>query len=71
MLAACAHQPPRPARARTGVPPARRLRRAAPPPVSPATGAPPSLAMPREWQHHNGEDYDDLFDRMRAGFALR
>jgi len=26
--------------------------------------------MPREWQHHNGEDYDDLFDRMRAGFAL-
>jgi membrane-bound lytic murein transglycosylase D len=26
--------------------------------------------MPREWQHHNGEDYDDLFDRMRAGFAF-
>jgi membrane-bound lytic murein transglycosylase D len=26
--------------------------------------------MPREWQHHNGEDYDDLFDRLRAGFAL-
>ena len=26
--------------------------------------------MPSEWQHHNGEDYDDLFDRMRAGFAL-
>jgi membrane-bound lytic murein transglycosylase D len=36
----------------------------------PATGATPSLAMPREWQHHNGEDYDDLFDRMRAGFAF-
>lgn len=35
-----------------------------------AAGATPSLAMPREWQHHNGEDYDDLFDRMRAGFAL-
>jgi membrane-bound lytic murein transglycosylase D len=33
-------------------------------------GALPSLTMPREWQHHNGEDYDDLFDRMRAGFAL-
>jgi membrane-bound lytic murein transglycosylase D len=30
----------------------------------------PSITMPREWQHHNGEDYDDLFDRMRAGFAL-
>ncbi len=44
-------------------------------PVTPAdaaaaAGATPSLAMPREWQHHNGEDYDDLFDRMRAGFAL-
>jgi membrane-bound lytic murein transglycosylase D len=26
--------------------------------------------MPREWQHHNGEDYDDLFERMRAGFAF-
>ena len=32
--------------------------------------APPSLAMPREWQHQQGEDYDDLFDRMRAGFAF-
>jgi membrane-bound lytic murein transglycosylase D len=30
----------------------------------------PSVAMPQEWQHHNGEDYDDLFDRMRAGFVL-
>ncbi len=40
-------------------------------PVIPdAAGATPSLTMPREWQHHNGEDYDDLFDRMRAGFAL-
>ena len=35
-----------------------------------AAGATPSLTMPREWQHHNGEDYDDLFDRMRAGFAF-
>jgi membrane-bound lytic murein transglycosylase D len=35
-----------------------------------AVGSTPSLTMPREWQHHNGEDYDDLFDRMRAGFAL-
>jgi len=33
-------------------------------------GVTPSLIMPREWQHHNGEDYDDLFDRMRAGFAF-
>src|SRR3984893_16420618 len=40
---------------------------AAPPP---AVGAPPSLTMPREWQHHNGEDYDDLFERMRAGFTF-
>ena len=41
-----------------------------PPPDASATGILPSLTMPREWQHHNGEDYDDLFDRMRAGFAL-
>jgi len=38
--------------------------------VPPATGPMPSLTMPSEWQHHNGEDYDDLFDRMRAGFAF-
>ena len=37
---------------------------------APTSGAPPSLTMPREWQHHNGEDYDDLFERMRAGFAF-
>ncbi len=30
----------------------------------------PSVTMPKEWQNHNGEDYDDLFDRLRAGFAL-
>jgi membrane-bound lytic murein transglycosylase D len=35
-----------------------------------SVGATPQLAMPSEWQHHNGEDYDDLFDRMRAGFVL-
>ncbi|HLZ98107.1 MAG TPA: LysM peptidoglycan-binding domain-containing protein [Steroidobacteraceae bacterium] len=37
---------------------------------APAAGVTPSLTMPREWQHHNGEDYDDLFERMRAGFAF-
>ncbi len=43
----------------------------APADVAGATvGATPQLTMPSEWQHHNGEDYDDLFDRMRAGFAL-
>ncbi|HEY2682968.1 MAG TPA: LysM peptidoglycan-binding domain-containing protein [Steroidobacteraceae bacterium] len=30
----------------------------------------PEVSMPKEWQHHNGEDYDDLFDRLRAGFAF-
>ena len=39
-------------------------------PPAASDGTTPSLTMPREWQHHNGEDYDDLFDRMRAGFAL-
>jgi membrane-bound lytic murein transglycosylase D len=41
----------------------------APPPPATTTGT-PTLTMPAEWQHHNGEDYDDLFDRMRAGFAF-
>jgi membrane-bound lytic murein transglycosylase D len=67
-LGACAHQATAPPRERIVLPPATGT-----PPAetaNPATGATPSLAMPREWQHHNGEDYDDLFDRMRAGFAL-
>jgi membrane-bound lytic murein transglycosylase D len=67
-LGACAHQPTPPARQPIVVPPAPTSG------VSSADGAAseatPSLAMPREWQHHNGEDYDDLFDRMRAGFAF-
>jgi len=71
LLAACAHQTAAPpVRERVVVPAASSEDDAgASPPVA-ATGAPPSLTMPREWQHHNGEDYDDLFDRMRAGFAL-
>ena len=71
LLGACAHQPTAPTRARivTPVTPTAADTRAAPPPPATA-GATPSLTMPREWQHHNGEDYDDLFDRMRAGFAF-
>ncbi len=67
-LAACAHEAPAPQRERVVVhtPTAPDTSASAPT----ATGAPPSLTMPREWQHHNGEDYDDLFDRMRAGFAF-
>jgi membrane-bound lytic murein transglycosylase D len=72
LLGACAHQPaaapkrepivmPAPATAETPI---------APSDTGSALGAPPTLTMPREWQHHNGEDYDDLFDRMRAGFAF-
>lgn len=67
LIAGCAHEPAAPPRTPPVVP-------AAPPPtpeVPPAvTGATPSMEMPSEWQHHNGEDYDDLFDRMRAGFAF-
>src|SRR5208282_6413595 len=70
-LCACAHQPAAPERPRVEMP----ASAAAEAPIAgadaaAAAGAPPTLAMPREWQHHNGEDYDDLFDRMRAGFAL-
>jgi membrane-bound lytic murein transglycosylase D len=72
LLCACTHP--------TKAPPREPIVVATPPstaetPISPADtnaalGAPPSVTMPREWQHHNGEDYDDLFDRMRAGFAF-
>jgi membrane-bound lytic murein transglycosylase D len=72
LLAACAHEAPAPApRERIVVPvaPDAGSRAAVPSPPT-TTGPPPSLTMPSEWQHHNGEDYDDLFDRMRAGFAF-
>jgi membrane-bound lytic murein transglycosylase D len=68
-LAACAHQPTTaPARERVVAPAAQPGPDAQSKPG--ATAGAPSLTMPREWQHHNGEDYDDLFDRMRAGFAF-
>jgi len=68
-LAACAHRPTvAPVRERIVVPESSSSTSAAPPAAD--TGATPSMTMPREWQHHNGEDYDDLFDRMRAGFAF-
>ncbi|HTV94671.1 MAG TPA: LysM peptidoglycan-binding domain-containing protein [Steroidobacteraceae bacterium] len=60
LLGACAHRP-------------------APQPPTPAAVVPPSempaQSLPEEpvvhdWEHHSGEDYDDLFDRMRAGFAF-
>jgi membrane-bound lytic murein transglycosylase D len=69
LIAACAHQP-------VAAPPGSRapIERPAPPvetaPAAPADTSAPAVAMPSEWQHHNGEDYDDLFDRMRAGFVL-
>jgi membrane-bound lytic murein transglycosylase D len=74
LLAGCAHQtltpPSRPAApaetAAPSTPPDMDTRGAA---IAP-DGAAPQVAMPREWQHHNGEDYDDLFDRLRAGFAF-
>ena len=72
LLSACAHQPVAPPKREPVVlqepPPAAET------PIAQAdTGVvatTPSITMPREWQHHNGEDYDDLFDRMRAGFAF-
>jgi peptidoglycan lytic transglycosylase D len=70
MLGACAHAPaPAPApRPTLDLPPAATP---AETPMAPdAAPQPGSISMPREWQHHNGEDYDDLFDRMRAGFAF-
>ena len=71
LTAACAH---------TAAPPAREPVVIVPPAAESDAGkqigdanaaaSAPSVSMPSEWQHHNGEDYDDLFDRMRAGFAF-
>jgi membrane-bound lytic murein transglycosylase D len=70
-LAACAHQAAAPVvRERVVLPATVTPADADTAAPAPAAGAPPSLTMPREWQHHNGEDYDDLFERMRAGFAF-
>jgi membrane-bound lytic murein transglycosylase D len=70
LLCACAHQPAEPPKREPVVLPE-------PPPAAPITPSDagavittPTITMPREWQHHNGEDYDDLFDRLRAGFAF-
>jgi membrane-bound lytic murein transglycosylase D len=71
-LCACAHQPAAPERPRVEMPAPAAAAEApiAPPDAAAAAVTPPALTMPREWQHHNGEDYDDLFDRMRAGFTF-
>jgi len=70
LLGACAHQPAATKREPVVLtePPAAAAPLAAADAGSAAEA--PSITMPREWQHHNGEDYDDLFDRMRAGFAF-
>jgi membrane-bound lytic murein transglycosylase D len=71
LLGACAAQPAKPPIPEKIVLPAESpAPETSPPDAGLGKDATPSLAMPREWQHHNGEDYDDLFDRMRAGFAL-
>jgi membrane-bound lytic murein transglycosylase D len=73
LLSACAHQPAAPPKREPiviPVPPAASEMPIAPSDTAAVVGATPTLTMPREWQHHNGEDYDDLFDRMRAGFAF-
>jgi membrane-bound lytic murein transglycosylase D len=74
LLSACAHHPAAPPQREPVVmipaPAAATETPIAPSDTGATVGSPPTLTMPREWQHHNGEDYDDLFDRMRAGFAL-
>jgi membrane-bound lytic murein transglycosylase D len=72
LLGACAHEPPAPKVREPIVSPASPAATAGAPTDSamPAGGTTPSVAMPSEWQNHNGEDYDDLFDRLRAGFVF-
>ncbi|MGO9931102.1 MAG: LysM peptidoglycan-binding domain-containing protein [Steroidobacteraceae bacterium] len=69
-VCACAHQPAAPERPRVEMPAQAAVETPIAPADTAAAGTTPALTMPREWQHHNGEDYDDLFDRMRAGFAF-
>jgi membrane-bound lytic murein transglycosylase D len=70
-LSACAHQAAAPVRERVVAPiSSAQEGTSASASADTALGATPSLTMPSEWQHHNGEDYDDLFDRLRAGFAF-
>ena len=66
LLGGCAHQPAKPPEREPIVMPAATTppESIVAPPDSVGAGATPSLTMPREWQHHNGEDYDDLFDRL-------
>ena len=72
LLGACAHQPAKAPEKIVNPPAAAPAETVVAPDegANAVAGATPSLTMPSEWQHHNGEDYDDLFDRMRAGFAL-
>ncbi len=72
LLGACSLRPAKAPERQPIVVPAETTAPAANPMHADAASAvpPPALTMPSEWQHHNGEDYDDLFDRMRAGFAL-
>ncbi len=70
LLSACAHTPQN-AAPHAPTPPIVANAPEVAAPMSPLNGAgTPTVAMPSEWQHHNGEDYDDLFDRMRAGFVF-
>jgi membrane-bound lytic murein transglycosylase D len=67
-LGACAHNTQAPPREPVQIP---QTAEDVAPKIDPGAAAEaPSLSMPQEWKHHNGQDYDDLFDRMRAGFAF-
>lgn len=72
LVSACAHQATAPNTRECVVLPAAPVAPESAPTdnVDSAGGATPQVMMPREWQNHSGEDYDDLFDRLRAGFAL-
>jgi len=65
LLGACAHEAPHERIVAPAV-----VAQTTPPSDGAQAEAPPSLALPREWRQQQGEDYDDLFDRMRAGFAF-
>jgi membrane-bound lytic murein transglycosylase D len=71
LLSACAQTPRAPAAHSAAAPSVANGPEVAAPPMSALNGSgTPTVAMPSEWQHHNGEDYDDLLDRMRAGFVF-
>ncbi len=70
ILAGCASTPPTPGPPVSVPPPSPANPGANPDVIAGPSVDRPTAQMPGEWHVGNGEDYDDLLDRLRDGFAL-